>query len=689
MPVRVQNPGDYSVGINPTQNTLEQGGYTGNSAQAKGIEDPNSPGAQAANRVANYYNSIGQGGTPAALNAETQTDNAIAYPDSTLDKVMQGISLAGSMVGVGLLGGAVIAPELATAAGATGASIGGGGVAGSVGTGLGSVVGSAGAGAFTGAIGSGLQGQNIGKGALLGGLGGGLGAMASPAASGLSDITGLPSSVSAGLVKAGIGGATSAAAGSNPLLGAISSGVGSLASSGASNLGLGAASGFVGGQIGNQIGLGIVGPGGQNNMIGGGSINPQTYGGSMGQAMAPGGGSFNPLGSIGGLFGAGMGIAANNQQSNLQQNAYTTAGNAANYNPFNFSGLGGMGSSFANGTGTLSAGGFNPGAFQGLTNTALGSAGQYAGGGLPQGVAAAGNNYMSALGGAQGNAQTGMAGGMGMYGAGANLVGGANGTYNSAYNTSLSAAQQALQQPFQQQTNALRNQQFETGMSGTSGGALQTQALATGQGQAELQAQQNAVSQANTAQSNALGYGTNLMNSGLGQFGNFNQQGAGFAGQGMNAQMGLGSYSPQLSALYANLANTGVSGLGGVQGMDTSLAQLGLQGMQIGGNNMNNAARTQDAIAQSPNYTNQNAGYGTALNSLFGNAAGGGGLFGGLGSAFSGLFGGGGPSSYNPPDMSGNGGALQTGAINATAPSFDFSNIGNDASNLDLNFGNY
>jgi hypothetical protein len=568
------------------------------------------------------------------------------------------------------------------------------GIGGGFAAGLAPALGAAGAGAVggvaSGALSSGLNnGANLGKDIALGAIGGGIaGGLAPGASQGVQDVTGLSSTASNIIARGGLGAASGAATaaigGGNPLQAAVSGGLGGAASAGLGAAGVGgAASSFLGNEIGNFAGQQFAGqPGGaasagQQNMIGGGSINPQQS-------------QFGGLGSsLGGLFGAGMGIAANNQQSNLQQNAYTTAGNAANYNPFNFSGLGGLGSSFSNGTGTLSAGGFNPSAFQGLTNTALGSAGQYAGGGLPQGVASAGNNLMSALGGAQGNAQTGAAGGMSMFGAGANLVGGANGTYNSAYNNSLSAAQQALQQPFQQQTNALRNQQFETGMSGTSGGALQTQALATGQGQAELQAQQNAVSQANSAQSIALGYGSNLMNSGLGQFGNFNQQGAGFAGQGLNAQMGLGSYSPQLSSLYANLANTGVSGLGGVQGLDTQLAQLGLQGMQIGGNNMNNAARTQGAIAQNPNYTNQNAGYATALNSLFGSAAGGGGLLGGLGSGLSSLFGGGSSGSYNDPySFTSNGGSLQNSAIGATAPSFDFSNIGNDASNLDLNFGN-
>lgn len=540
---------------------------------------------------------------------------------------------------------------------------------------------------------------------------GALGGAASSFAPQLASATGLSPQASAGLLKAGTGALGSAINGGNPLQGALQSGIGSLVGSGFNSAGLGPLGGIAGNVLGGMAGRavsgqpgGVTAPTGQNNMIGGGSIYPNQGGNTNYPVMGGSGGqSGGALGSLGGLFGAGMGIASNNQQSNLQQNAYTTAGNAANYNPFNFSGLGGMGAQFQNGTGTLSAGGFNPGAFQGLTNTALGSASQYAGGGLPPGVSSAGNNYMTALGGAQGNANAGMGGGLGMFNQGSNLVNGANGTYNSAYNTSLSAAQQALQQPLQQQYNALRNQQFETGQMGTSGGALQTQAFATGMGQAELQAQQNAVSQANTAQGNALGYGTNLMNSGLNNFGQFNTQGAGFAGQGLNTQMGLGTYSPQLSSMYSNLANTGVNGFSGVNSMDTGLAQLGLQGMQIGGNNMNNAARTQGGIAQNNNYTNQNSGYATALNSLFGNGGGGGsalgsllgggggssggGILGALGSLFGGgsnsnpfagsILGNGNFNQYNAANgpTAGDISGLTAGAGNIDTGSFDFSNM--------------
>jgi hypothetical protein len=611
------------------------------------------------------YNKLAQANAiPAALqqkidSASNQNYTNTVTPDTWLDKLASTTAL-GMSLGVATAGlGSFIGPGLGATLGTTG-----GGIA------TGAITGAAG-----GALGSAFTGQNIGKGALVGGVTGGLAGGLNPAlqSAGLSQ-------TGAGMVSGAAGGALRGAITGNPLAGAISGGVSGGLSSANSQLGgnalTGALAGFGGGLASNAINRAITpgpgGPAGQNSMMGGGSINP-----GQGAAQNP----YSGLSSqFGGLFGAGMGIASNNQQSNLQQNAYTTAGSAANYNPFNFNGLGGMGSSFSNGTGTLSAGGFNPAGFQGLTNTALGSAGQFAGGGLPQGVSQAGGNFMSALGGAQGNAGMGAAGGLGMFNQGANLVGGANGSYNSAYNNSLSAAQQALQQPLQQQYNALRNQQFETGMSGTSGGGLQTQAFATGMGQAELQAQQNAVSQANSAQGIALGYGSNLMNSGLNQFSNFNTQGAGFAGQGLNTQMGLGSYSPQLSSLYANLANTGVSGLGGVQGMDTQLAQLGLQGMQIGGNNMNNAARTQGGIAQNNNYTNPFAGYATGVNSLFGNSGGpGGGILGNLGSSLSSLFSGmGGNNNFNPSNLSGNGGQLQTGALDATAPTFDFSNIGNN-----------
>jgi hypothetical protein len=126
--------------------------------------------------------------------------------------------------------------------------------------------------------------------------------------------------------------------------------------------------------------------------------------------------------------------------------------------------------------------------------------------------------------------------------------------------------------------------------------------------------------------------------------------------------------------------------------------------MQIGGNNMNNAARTQGVIAQSPNYTNQAAGYSTALNSLFGNAGGsGGGILGGIGSALGSLFSGGNSfAGFNSAVGGGEnsllGGQFSSGnTLNGMGtPSFDFSNIGNSpAGSTDLtglnmdNMGDY
>lgn len=573
-----------------------------------------------------------------------------------------------------LAGDAALATTLGVATAGLGSAIGP-----ALGASLGTTGGAVATGAISGAAGSalrsGLTGQpltagSVGTGALMGGAG--------AAASGLlgSGGLGLDPALAKGLAGAGTGALRGALTGSGAGMGALSGGVSGALSGLNSDLGgnafTGALVGFGASQLTNAIG-------GSNNVS---TPNP------LQAATTSSGTSGTDINSLmqmlGGATGTGLGIAANNNQSSMQQNAYTTAGNAANYQPWSVGGVAG-GAQFNNGQISLGTGGFNPNSFSGLSNSAYGQAQQYANGGLPAGVTAAGNTAMSQYGMGQTTANQGVNQSNAMYNQGSNLVNGANGNYNSAYNTSLNAATQALQPSFQQQTNALQNQQFSTGMSGTSGGALQTQAVMNAQNQALLQAQQNAVGQANTAYGTALNSGTSLMNSGLSNMGNFNTQGSAMATNGLNAQQGLAAFSPQLAGMYSNVGQQGVTAASGLNQIGTSDAGLGLTAMQTGGNNMNNAARTQGAISQSSNYTNPAAGYATALNSLFGSAAGSGASgLGGLGSLFSSLFGGssgsGTPAAYGADQtgsISQNGSQLQMGAVDASAPSFDFSNIGN------------
>jgi hypothetical protein len=211
---------DTAVGSQSSLYSPSSTGYTGNSAQAAGTVG--AAGVAADSKAFNtlFAPYLAQGYTQQQIVSFLQTlppdqsakvqeqlsnaTNAIQMPDSTFDKVMQGLALASGIAGAGLLGGAVIAPAVAAAAG--------GGLAGGI-------AGGAASGAATGAFGSALEGQNIGKGALLGAAGGGLGAAAAPVASSLASSTGLSQPIASGLVKGGIGAATSAVGGGSAGLG--------------------------------------------------------------------------------------------------------------------------------------------------------------------------------------------------------------------------------------------------------------------------------------------------------------------------------------------------------------------------------------------------------------------------------------------------------------------------------------
>jgi hypothetical protein len=145
------------------------------------------------------------------LEALDETTTQIAQPESTLDKIMQGLALTASI-------GAITA--------------GAGGFIGSAaGLGLGATAGSIGGGAVGGAAQSILTtgGEDIGKDTLIGAAGGAAGAAAAPAAGAISETTGLPLGVSDVVAGAGLGAVkgeiTGAGAEEGALGGGISGGV--------------------------------------------------------------------------------------------------------------------------------------------------------------------------------------------------------------------------------------------------------------------------------------------------------------------------------------------------------------------------------------------------------------------------------------------------------------------------------
>jgi hypothetical protein len=222
----------------------------------------------------------------------------------------------------------------------------GSGVAAAAGGGLG---GAAAGGAAAGAAGAGLRDVLTGAPLTLGSVGKGaaIGAVGGAAAKGLngavSNATGLNSTLSSGLVKAGTGALGSAITGGNISSGALAGGISGLASGANSSFGgnalTGAIAGFGASQVSNYLGGALggggggggsaaapsgthyLGAGGQGNM----AVNPQTYGssGSTDSTLASTIGSSLPgvLQGAAGIYGSQN---AAEKQTQADQNAINT-----------------------------------------------------------------------------------------------------------------------------------------------------------------------------------------------------------------------------------------------------------------------------------------------------------------------------------------------------------------------------
>jgi hypothetical protein len=397
--------------------------------------------------------------------------------------------------------------------------------------------------------------------------------------------------------------------------------------------------------------LGNVGSSGGNYPAGGLQTDPG-YGYSTGANT--GSMDWSSLfGSLGGLAGTALGGVAAGNQGNMLNNAYTTAGNAANSgNTFGFNGLGGMGGQFANGQLNMQPGQFaNPfNQFSTFAGNQGSMANMYGNGGVPSNVTSGFNQFNTQIGMGINNANAGATSAMGVMGMGQNMLGSANANQASAYQTALQAGQQALNPQIQQQSNALLNSNFSKGMSGTSGGALQTQALQNSFNTAELQNQSNAVGQGLNAFNSTINAGTGMFNSGAGMLGNFNTQGVNFGQAGMSGAMNYNAFSPQLAGMYQTNANSGVTGSAGINNMMLGNFQAGLGSITNQGNQMNAGARNQ--VIAGMGYNGGLAGYANGVltnpGSMSNLTSGAGSLLNGLtGGAFSNFFSGGGGNSLN------------------------------------------
>jgi hypothetical protein len=683
MAVTVQQPGDYTSGqrakANPDgkdfgelaiQNAgmIKDGGsaiQNNNAAfgllspqQAQVYNNSESQVLAKAGLTLSQYNALAQTNTisPAIQSQVTgaidQNYNATVNPSTWLDKLASTVAL-GMTVGIATAGlGAVVGPALGSIA--TGALTGAAGTA------------------LTDALtGQPLTAGSVGKGAVMGAAG----AAAAPLAGQLSNATGMSNQFSTGLIKSGMGALGSAVNGSNPLAGAVAGGVSSAVGSGLNSAGLGMAGGFLGSQLGGLAGQAVAGQPGQTNMMGQGNAN-----------VPSGGGITNPFGAgtplnsfmsgIGSLAGPVLsGMAANNQAS-MQTNGYTTAGNAANSgNQFGFSGLGGMGGQYANGQLGLTGGSMNPaaGQFSQFANNQGAMANQFGMGGVPSNVTGAYNNFNGQIGMGQGNANSGASTAMGVMGLGASTLNSAGANQQSAYQTALTSGQAALNPQIQQQSNALLNSNFARGMSGSSGGALQTQALQNSFNTAELQNQNQATTQGLNAYNSTINAGTGMFNSGASQAGNFNNQGVSFGSQGLTGAQSYSAFSPQLAGMYQGNANSAATGFSTINNAALGNFSAGLGAITNQGNQMNKGAATQVGSANS--YNGGLAGYAGGVLGSPGSMSN---LMGGAASLFNGLSG---LSGSNPTDYSsifGTGGNLSYGNVtgNMGMPDFSASQMG-------------
>src|SRR6185437_661140 len=214
---------------------------------------------------------------------------------------------------------------------------------------------------------------------------------------------------------------------------------------------------------------------------------------------------------------------------------------------------------------------------QGLALAGTNAAGQYMNGGLPANIVGAYNNFNNAYGAtnsgfsallgydvnAGGSAGALLGAGANQLnnpliaqaqGAAGNLLGTAGSDFDSVYQNQLANLQQQLKLPQQLQMNALQSGEFARGQLGTSGGALQTQAMSQGFGQADLAAAQQAYQQAlmsqNSATQNAGILGTLASNQQL--------TGANLLGGGIS---GLGNLSFGANFLGSNLSNLAAGNL--------------------------------------------------------------------------------------------------------------------------------
>lgn len=417
------------------------------------------------------------------------------------------------------------------------------------------------------------------------------------------------------------------------------------------------------------------------------------------------------LGLTGAVGGSLLGASTQNGLNTAAQNA---ARNGQQLYGFGAGGSGGIGGSYTPNQGGLGGNvNLNYGNLTGVNSGLQGLAGSLVGqaqgiNGLPSNVSGA-NQYMQSQ---LGNLYNYQGGNANAFSQAAGALPGASTNANNFYgaaNSQLTAAGQdpstyangvynnltAQAQPWEQaQTAALQDSEFGKGQSGTSGGALQTQAFAQGLGTADLQRQITAQQMGQQQQAQAVTNASSLSGAGnallTNAFSNFNTTGAngantansafGQANTNVNTQSNLAGLPAQLQQLLLGNSGAALNQQGGIQTQANSLFNTGLSANQANGNLLIGAANQLGQNANGQN-TSQNP-YGNLLQSIFGSAANassgssGAGSLSGLGSSLASLFG-----SSAGPDMSGTGissGSYNDmlGGYNGGTGNFDYSSLG-------------
>jgi len=646
----------------------------------------------------------------ALINGAMAANVAGLEPDNLADKVFQTVALAGT---VGVLTAGVGGAAAAAGAGAVGS---------------GAAAGAAGA-AAQGVLTNGqLNLKNIAIGAAMGGLGGYVSSTNVPQS--LSNSTGVSLPAAQAITKGAVGAIGSGLSGGNPVVGGLAAAGGSLAGSGAGALG--ASSGVASG-IGKLVSTGIgstLGSSSNNNSniatgvgaglgaIGSGMATtaPQTTSGNVNTGLGLGN---TLLGTVGGVLGNLGTIQQGNANGNVLSNTQAGSGIGTNTS---YTGPGG--------TATINNGAVKTGLTGGL-NTANTQLGNFAGqqsqiansfnGVTPTNVQNAINSQaqqkapagtqaqlqqQSGLQGQVQNSQMGLINQgqnqlnnpltQNLQGAAQNQLNTAGSDFTNTYNTQLAALNQQLALPAAQAQSQLNDAEFGRGQLGTSGGALQTQAFATGLGQAFMGNQNQAYNQAMAAQNSAtnnaatlnnaansnLSTANGLLANAYGQFNNtsalntntansiFNQNsqisqlGNQYGQQNLNNQITSSALPAQLAGAYGANANAAITGAGNLNNIGLSGFNAALGAGTQQGNQYNNAMSNAAKVVSSGQTTNGLAGIGNMVNGVAGN-----GLLSGIGSVFSGLTSGGGGSS-------------------PTVNYGDYANVGNnnltDYSNMDL-----